>query len=192
LTAGLEAGQRARIFPFSGLASTKLCPGILSPRDLQEVGIIRLKELSIHNNTIKTNPSKTIKDLRSDWLTLAARELLGMFTINMCISVVLFSHRELVDLKYITNTQIIELNYEGNRRRFIVHSIMPRSSLHSNATEIEDKLSHDITALSLDKPKQLWSVTWDCIVRITSDDHTDGETASHKVFTHCICFRRSL
>ena len=42
LTAGLEAGQRARILPFSGLASSNQYPRLLS---LQEVGNIRIKEL---------------------------------------------------------------------------------------------------------------------------------------------------
>ena len=84
---------------------------------------------------------------------------------------------QLVDLKYITNTQIIELNYESNRRRFTVHSILPRGFVHKKNTEIEDKLSHDINALALDQPKQLWSVTWDCVVSIISDDHTERERA---------------
>ena len=72
LTAGLEAGQRARIFPFSGLALTKQ----LSLREIQQVGSIRLKELSIPDNSIQINPSKAIRD----WLTLAARELLSVFS----------------------------------------------------------------------------------------------------------------
>lgn len=72
LTAGLEAGQRARIFPFSGLALTKQ-PSL---REIQQVGSIRLKELSIPDNSIQINPSKAIRD----WLTLAARELLSVFS----------------------------------------------------------------------------------------------------------------
>lgn len=68
-----------------------------------------------------------------------------------------------------------------------MHSIRPKGSLHNNATDIEDKLSHDITTLTLDQPKQqIWSVTWDCSVSIASDNSTDRETASHKVFMPCI------
>lgn len=70
LTAGLEAGQRARIFP---LASTNQYPRL---RDVQEVASIRIKELLIEENSIQINPSKAIRD----WLTLAARELLSMFS----------------------------------------------------------------------------------------------------------------
>ena len=85
LTAGLEAGQRARIVPFSRLASTKLLPGLLSLREVQEVGTIQLKELlCVKDNPIQSYHSKTsaaaaVKDQRRDWLTLVARELLGVF-----------------------------------------------------------------------------------------------------------------
>ena len=63
-----------------------------------------------------------------------------------------------------------------------MHSIRPRGFLHRKDIEIEDKLSHDMTALTLDQPKQLWSVTWDCVVSIIiSDDRTETVPASHKV-----------
>ena len=81
LTAGLEAGQRARIFPFSALASTKQYPRLLSLREVQEVGSIRIKELSIEDNSIQINPSTAIRD----WLTLAARELLSMFSVHRLV-----------------------------------------------------------------------------------------------------------
>ena len=183
LTAGLEAGQRARIFPFSGLASTKQYPSLPSLREVQEAGSIRINELSIEDNSIQFNPSKPIRD----WLTLAARELLSVFPVYRLVFF-LSNFIQLVDLKYITNTQIIELNYEGNRRRFTVHSILPKGSLHNKDIEIEDKLSHDISVLALDQPKQLWSVTWDSFVSIISDDRTHTETAPapHKVGTPSI------
>ena len=73
LTAGLEAGQRAQIFPFSGLASNKHFPTSL--REVQEVGSIRIKELSIQDNSIQINSSRSVRD----WLTLAARELLSAY-----------------------------------------------------------------------------------------------------------------
>ena len=141
LTAGLEAGQRARIFPFSGLVSTKQYPKLFSHREVQEVGSIRIKELSIENNSVQINSSKAIRD----WLTLAARELLGMFSGEIyLVSYCLTFFFQLVDLKYITNTQMIELNHEGNRRRFAVHSILPRGFLHKKEyIEIKEKLSHD-------------------------------------------------
>ena len=66
-----------------------------------------------------------------------------------------------------------------------MHSILPRGFLRNKDTEIEDRLSHDITVLALDQPKQLWSVTWDSVVSMISDDRTDRETAPapHKVGT---------
>ena len=62
LTAGLEAGQRAQIFPFSGLVSTKQYPRLLSLREVQEVGSIRIKELSIEDSFTQINPSRAIRD----------------------------------------------------------------------------------------------------------------------------------
>ncbi|KDR77600.1 hypothetical protein GALMADRAFT_245748 [Galerina marginata CBS 339.88] len=85
LTAGLEAGQRARIFPLSGLAATKLPPGLPSLRHVQEAGSIRLREIPTADNVLHINSSSPSKDQQDDWLSLAVRELL-------------------VDLKYITNT----------------------------------------------------------------------------------------
>ena len=109
---------------------------------------IRIKELSIEDNSVQINPSKAVRD----WLRLAARELLSIFSGALYLVFLLSNFFQLVDLKYITNTQIIELNYEGNRRRFTVHSILPREFLYKKDTEIEDKLSLDITALGLDQP----------------------------------------
>lgn len=71
-----------------------------------------------------------------------------------------------------------------------MHSIRPRGFLHNNVAEIGDILSHDISALSLEQ-KQLWAVTWDCVVSISSDGHTDRDTASHKVFMPCIFLHKS-
>jgi hypothetical protein len=48
---------------------------------VQQVGTIRLKELSIQNNPIQINPSKAIRD----WLTLAARELLSMSPVQSLV-----------------------------------------------------------------------------------------------------------
>ena len=68
-----------------------------------------------------------------------------------------------------------------------MHSILPRGFLHNKDTEIEDKdkLSRDISVLALDQPKQLWSVTWDCVVSIISDNR-ERAPAPHKVGTPSI------
>ena len=76
-----------------------------------------------------------------------------------------------------------------------MHSILPRGFLHNKVTETEDKLSHDISVLALDQPKQLWwSVTWECVVSIISDDRTDRDTAPapHKVGTPSIFLQITL
>ncbi|KAF8148250.1 AAA family ATPase [Crassisporium funariophilum] len=159
LTAGLAAGQRARIIPLSGAASSKLPPGIPSLRQVQEAGIIRLKEIP-SGNILPTKVSSSSKSHHRDWLGLAAREIL-------------------VDLKYVTNTQVIELSYEGHWRRFSVHSVTPKTSLSASANET-GYLSNSLSALAIDPPRQLWSVTWDCTVSIHTEDIIDKEIASNK------------
>ncbi|KAF8959182.1 P-loop containing nucleoside triphosphate hydrolase protein [Flammula alnicola] len=160
LTAGLTAGQRARIFPLSGLASTKLPPGVPSLRHVQEAGSIRLREILTEGNASSVSSSSSSKDQQRDWLDLAAREIL-------------------VDLKNITGTQIIEFSYEGRRRRFAIHSITPKSSSKSNV-DVNDSLTPGFDALSMDPSTQLWTVNWDCTVSINVDDLASREVTSHK------------
>lgn len=85
-----------------------------------------------------------------------------------------------VDLKYITNTQIIEFSYEGQRRRFTIQVISAKNASNSNVN-IPDGLSRGLSALSLDPATQLWTVNWDCTVSITSDNPLTQEVPSHKV-----------
>ena len=66
LTAGLVAGQRARICPLSGSSLTKTPPGLPSIRAAKDAYHIRLKEIS---------PTSSTTSLK--WLELSARELLG-------------------------------------------------------------------------------------------------------------------
>ena len=61
-----------------------------------------------------------------------------------------------------------------------MHSVFPRGFPYKKNENIEDKLSHDIAVIALDQPKQLWSVTWDTVVSIISDDK-ETASAPHKV-----------
>ena len=61
-----------------------------------------------------------------------------------------------------------------------MHSVFPRGFPYKKNKNIEDKLSHDIAVIALDQPKQLWSVTWDTVVSIISDDK-ETASAPHKV-----------
>ncbi|KAG6853114.1 hypothetical protein C0991_006804 [Blastosporella zonata] len=71
LTAGLEEGHRVQVFALSGATSPKPPPGLPSLRQLQEAGIIRLREIS----SPPTNPtSHSAETKQRDWLNLLLRE----------------------------------------------------------------------------------------------------------------------
>lgn len=70
------AGQRAQIFPLSGLAATKLPPGLPSLKHIKEAGTIRLKELLTEDN-VAAHSASSSKDQQNEWLNLALREILG-------------------------------------------------------------------------------------------------------------------
>ena len=71
-----------------------------------------------------------------------------------------------VDLKYVTNDQVVELE-SGGKRRFRIVSIQSTPESHD--------LSSSIQALSLTSSSpRLWTVTWDSSVYLSSDE-PEGE-----------------
>jgi AAA family ATPase len=85
-----------------------------------------------------------------------------------------------VDLKYITSPQIIEFPYEGKRRRFVIDAIAAK--LSPDATDDSSQnLSRSFNVLSIDSALQLWSISWDCVISIATDDISNKETASQNV-----------
>ncbi|KAF9465782.1 P-loop containing nucleoside triphosphate hydrolase protein [Collybia nuda] len=156
LTARLEIGQKVQIFPLSGIASTsKSPPGLPSLRNVKEAGVIRLRE------NHKIQPSSTHHshgNKQKDWLSLLLRE-------------------SLVDLKYITCAQIMEVKYEGQRRQFSISSISP---LQSTTQEPVDDLARGLGQLSFSSNQQLWAVGWDSTVIIAGKEIEDQVPISHK------------
>lgn len=82
-----------------------------------------------------------------------------------------------VDLKYITCAQILEVAYEGRRRRFSIISI---SSQRSPTEEQFDEFTHEFESLSVASSVTLWKVGWDCTVS-TVDKIDDQATTPYKV-----------
>ncbi|KJA16309.1 hypothetical protein HYPSUDRAFT_47520 [Hypholoma sublateritium FD-334 SS-4] len=155
LTAGLKAGQRARVIPLSGATVAKLPPGIPSLRDLQDAGSIRLREIVSDSSSrppgSASGSGSGDTQAQNKWLALAAREIL-------------------VDLKYITGAQVVEFTYEGRPRRFGVQAIAAKNA--------GDGIVSALDALSLaPAPPQLWTVGWDCTVVISTENKS---TAPHK------------
>ncbi|KAG6872380.1 hypothetical protein C0995_010194, partial [Termitomyces sp. Mi166 len=152
LTARLQAGHRVQIYALSGATSPKLPPGLPSLRNLQEAGTVRLREIS----TLPKNATSQTSGTKRDWLNLLLRE-------------------SLVDLKYITCTQILEVTYETRKRQFSVVSI----SASRSEPEHNEDLAHDLESLSIDSQSRLWTVGWDTVVSIYGND-THNVALSHK------------
>ncbi|KAF9014894.1 AAA family ATPase [Cyathus striatus] len=164
LTAGLEPGEYVHIFPLSGSAS-KLPPGIPSLRHVKIAKSIRLKELHVQQDC-GTTPSSSQFALR-DWLILLLREALGKLYPPL-----------LVDLKYITSSQQLQIQYEGQTRTFAVTSA---SATTSAALEPESDLAHGLSALAIHSPPQIWTVNWDSTISFVIDEKTDELTHKPEV-----------
>ena len=95
----------------------------------------------------------------------------------------------LVDLKYVTPTQVIEYKYEGHIRKFAFHSATPvNASTKFSSTEVTGQLSRQLSKLSVESVPQLWTVSWDCDVSISTDDLSSREDTSHKAsLQFCTC-----
>ncbi|PFH51085.1 hypothetical protein AMATHDRAFT_143374 [Amanita thiersii Skay4041] len=152
LTAGLDHNQHAIIYPLTGQVITKL-PRRLPPFSrLKPANLVCLKEVGHH---------KRAGANREDLLPLLLRETLGVFQFTYCLYCLLIT-TNLVELKYITSSQVLEVSFEGAQRRFCVSSIKPKNTI--------DDLSHDMNNLVIDATSQptLWSIDWDTSVTILS------------------------
>ncbi|GLB45448.1 putative AAA domain (dynein-related subfamily) [Lyophyllum shimeji] len=140
LTARVEAGDQVQIFPLSGTNVPKPPPGLPSLRHLQEAGTIRLREILAPSSPAISHPPE---NKQRDWLSLLLRE-------------------SLVALKYITCAQIVEVPYEGRKRRFSVAAVSTQRPEPGT-----DELAHDLKSLSIAPQNKLWAVGWDTVVLIS-------------------------
>lgn len=159
LTARLSEGSRVKLYPLS--AAAKLPRGLPSLRQAQEAGAVVLAEVpDISNQAVRLSDKTKASEKRKDWLSLFVRELL-------------------VDLKYLTPTQTVEVVYEGRRRQFTVSSVSSQSSRADNKG-IAD-LTETLQSLSIDSPTQLWTVGWDTTVIV---DEPKGKVVRSKSTSH--------
>ncbi|KAJ2918727.1 hypothetical protein MD484_g1678, partial [Candolleomyces efflorescens] len=125
LTLRLQEGQSIRIVPLGG--PTNPTPGLPSLKTAKDAKDVRLTEIPSSSSSSKAEKEKV------EWLTLASREVL-------------------VDLKYISPDQVIQVTFEGRKRRFCVVSVK---------AEGEEDVVDDLARLSLDapsEPQQIWVV----------------------------------
>ncbi|GAW04381.1 AAA family ATPase [Lentinula edodes] len=153
LTAQLESGQQASIFPLTGPTTSKPPVKLPTIKQSKDAGIIKLKEVPIPNKA-STSSMKKSHEKEKDWLPLLLRE-------------------SLVDIKYLTSTQTLEVMYEGRPRRFCVISVATTNTPTSPLKTDIDEVSERFGALGWKSQPCIWTVSWDTVVTITENDHTD-------------------
>ncbi|KAL0063124.1 AAA+-type ATPase [Marasmius tenuissimus] len=147
LTARLKAGQQAKIHP---LTSAKGPFGLPALRNVQEARSVRLKETS----QVSKGKSKGTSQ-EKDWLPLFLREAL-------------------VDLKFITSTQTIEVVYEGRSRRFaFVSASTSETETNDNVADLTNRLG-GLDVNSSSRPT-LWTVGWDSTVILVDNELVEEE-----------------
>jgi len=86
----------------------------------------------------------------------------------------------IVNLKYILSTQIIEVPYEGEVRKFSIESVLAHPSAPSGSV---NAISRDLNSLAIQVRPSLWTAGWDTVVSIL-EDVADNEIG----FTQKVCF----
>lgn len=88
----------------------------------------------------------------------------------------MFTQR-IVDLKYLTPSQIVDVVYEGHSRRFAVEAVSASKNTSGDDLAV---LASDLDQLSLESKPRLWTVGWDTFVTIVNnaDKPQTVETAS--------------
>ncbi|KDQ26146.1 hypothetical protein PLEOSDRAFT_1094203 [Pleurotus ostreatus PC15] len=147
----VKVGAQARIYPLAGLSSSTATPGLPSLRQIQEARIIRLKETSPDGTKPSGSASKTRENNHRDWLSLLIRELI-------------------VDLKYLTSKQVIEVRYEGQLRRFSIASI-------ASDKKTDAPLEDAFTTLSVTPSPNLWTASWDTQPEVEALVHSSATEA---------------
>ncbi|KAJ7043985.1 AAA family ATPase [Mycena alexandri] len=147
LTARLQDGQNIQVFPLPRTAASNNPLGLPIFTQIEEAAEIRLKEVPRNGIAAKALPGGK----RGDWLKLLIRE-------------------SLVDLKYLTSAQTIEVIYEQEIRRFVV------------APAQSETLETKLDALSLVTAGQVWTVGWDTsVILIGNSDEADAHISLPEV-----------
>ncbi|KAJ7134465.1 AAA-domain-containing protein [Mycena epipterygia] len=124
----------------------------------QNIVVSTFPKTASSNNPLGLPPLNQIQEAaegkRRDWLKLLIRE-------------------SLVDLKYVTSTQTVEVMYEQQIRRFVATIPSQQSS---------ENLESKFDALSLAAPRQVWTVGWDTsMVLVGNTDDVDARTSLPEV-----------
>ncbi|KAI0260648.1 AAA family ATPase [Gloeopeniophorella convolvens] len=166
-TARLTEGSKTVIFPLNVQGTNTLPSWLPSLRKMPQADAVRLRELVMLDVNdapmrVLASKDKPDKEKQRDWLTLLARETLGTNG-----SVVWPA----VDLKYISHSQAISVQYEGKDRLFCVSFVSTPSDGNWSfpATIMNDPtsdISEDLAVLNVEDTPLLFTVSWDTTVAI--------------------------
>jgi AAA family ATPase len=81
-----------------------------------------------------------------------------------------------------TGRQVLEVPYEGQKRRFTIASVAPKGSSGPAAV---DSLARGLETLSFHDAPRIWLITWDTEVLITGSELEEEPQAVHKVHRFC-------
>ncbi|GJE86889.1 AAA family ATPase [Phanerochaete sordida] len=140
-TARLTSGSKVKLYSLSG----KVPQWLPTLSKCEEARTVHLREVTESGTHVKSTEAS--KGKHRDWLPLLLREAL-------------------VDLKYITWSQLVEVVYEGQTRRFAVQSVSGSSS--KSQADPQD-LAATLEGLSIDVKPKLCTVGWDTFVTIVDD-----------------------
>jgi AAA family ATPase len=94
------------------------------------------------------------------------------------MSLTVLFRRCIVNLKYILSTQIIEVPYEGEIRRFSIESV---SAHHSVPSAPVSTITRDLNSLAIQVRPSLWTAGWDTVVLILEDVAVNDTELTQKV-----------
>ncbi|KAI0055886.1 AAA family ATPase [Artomyces pyxidatus] len=161
-TARVKEGVQVRLYALSGNQSQTAAAWLPPMREAFEAGDVRLREVDLAGLPISAPSQKAKRDKgkRRDWLPLLVRETLASPRLITA---------SLVDLRYITPSQVVQVQYEGMDRYFAVVSASPPNVPNGDA--IAD-VTEQMSTLAVDSIPRLCTIGWDTTVTFEDDVKT--------------------
>jgi hypothetical protein len=159
LTIRAQIGNNVHLLPLPDSSFEVEIPDIQSTI---HAGAISLRETDDEGRPVSTESLPLHnKAKHRNWMSLLLRETLSKVLktyLHPCLLLLK------VDLKYVTPSQIVKVNFEENTRYFSVSSVTPRN--HEKARNSVDSLTDVIQNLGIDHLPRLCVVDWDTSVNV--------------------------
>ncbi|KAI0299653.1 AAA-domain-containing protein [Multifurca ochricompacta] len=161
LTAHVSEGSKVILYSMSSQSPARRLTWLPALQETRRANAVQLREININNTPVIASPYRKTseKGKQRDWLTLFVREIL-------------------VDLKYVSSTQVVQVQYEGKERLFSVASV---SQTKRHPRDLTSHVSESLASLNIDDAPipSIYIVDWDTIV--TMEDQ--GQVSESKPST---------